>query len=126
MDGIDLRDKYADWSGDYPEKGGPCSVLEMMVGLSIRCENELMHDSLKGDRTSVWFWIMIDNLGLDQMDDYEFDEDYCNYILERFLNREYDSDGFGGPFFIHDFDGDMTNMELWYQLNFYIDSRYPV
>lgn len=126
MDGLELRDEYEDWSGEETEMDGPCSVLEMMVALAIRCEKELMYDPSKGDRTECWFWIMIDNLGLETMDDYDYDEDYCDYILERFLDRKYESDGYNGPFFVHNFNRDMREMELWYQLNFYLENNFPV
>lgn len=126
MDGLDLRAEYLDWNGDDETLNGPCSVLEMMVALARKCEQTLMYDPSKGDRTELWFWIMIDNLGLTCMDEYDYDEDYCDYILERFLNREYESDGYNGPFFVHGFDKDMREMELWYQLNFYLESNYPV
>ena len=31
---------------------GPCSILEMMVALAIRCEENIMSDPDKGDRTA--------------------------------------------------------------------------
>ena len=40
----------------------PCSVLEMMVALSLRCEESIMRDYDIGDRTHVWFWEMIKSL----------------------------------------------------------------
>ena len=126
MDGLELRADYQDESGDEADKTGPCSILEMMIALAMRCENELMYDPDKGDRTELWFWIMIENLGLENMDDYGYDEEYCDYVLERFLNREYESDGYNGPFFVHGFDKDMRELELWYQLNFYLGSNFPV
>lgn len=125
-DGLDLRADYYDVSGDYADKDGPCSILEMMIALAKRCENELMYDPEKGDRTELWFWIMIDNLGLENMDDYAYDEEYCDFVLNRFLDREYESDGYNGPFFIHGFDKDMRKLELWYQLNFYLENNFPV
>lgn len=123
-DGLLLRESYRSITGEEPEKRGPCSVLEMMIGLACRCEDDIMHDSDQGDRTSVWFWEMMDNLGLSAQDDYQFDEDSANQIVDRFLNRNYRPNGDGGPFYIPNFGQDMRKIELWYQLNCYIQDRF--
>ena len=53
-DGVDLRYRFACIYGydDTPEcLDGPCSVLEMMIALAIRCEESAMDASDYGDRT---------------------------------------------------------------------------
>lgn len=99
----------------------PCSVLEMMVALSIRCEIDIMHDPDLGDRTGEWFWGMLDTLGISHMDDDNFNEEECWTIIDRALKREYESDGFGGFFFIPNCDKDLRDVELWYQMNWYLN-----
>ena len=110
--------------GTLCEKQGPCSVLEMLIALAIGCENYIMYDPDEGDRTDIWFWGMIENLGLDALDDWAFNYEEFNAIIRRFLDRKYDKDGYGGPFFIENFERDMRKLELWYQLNYYLKSRF--
>lgn len=123
-DGERLRMIFEDETGHVCERDGPCSVLEMLISLAVGCENHIMYDPDEGDRTSVWFWDMIENLGLDRLDDWSFDLDEFDEIIHIFLDRKYDKDGYGGPFFIEGFGRDMRKIELWYQLNYYLKNRY--
>jgi len=123
-DGEQLRVIFEEETGYECEKDGPCSVFEMMLALAINCENSIMYDPDEGDRTSVWFWEMIENLGLDGLDDWHFDIDTFDLVVRRFLDRKYDRDGYGGPFFIKGFRRDMRRIELWYQLNYYLKDKY--
>lgn len=128
-DGIDLRYRYGyEHHIDYPEIANildskPCSVLEMMVALAVRCEEHIMYDAEKGDRQSKWFWKMFDNLGLKEMTNSNFDEDYILDSVERFLRRDYDADGTGGLFTTSDPTKDMRTEEIWYQLMWYLNDR---
>lgn len=97
---------------------GPCSVLEMMVALAIKCE-ELMDDPHYGDRTAQWFWEMVTNLGLGSMHDDIFDEDYVMDVIDRFLDRRYEPDGRGGLFRVRGCDRDLREVEIWHQLCWY-------
>lgn len=126
-DGVDLRRRFALDRGDEELSGyldGPCSVLEMMVALAIRCEECIMDDPHIGDRTGQWFWGMIVNLNLGSMIDSRFDEEYAIDIIERFLDREYEPDGEGGLFTIRHCLEDLRDVEIWVQLLWYIDSIY--
>lgn len=124
-DGIQLRRRYAleldDMSLTRLIKG-PCSVLEMMVALAIRCEETIMDDTLFGNRSGQWFWGMINNLGLSPMSDARFDRDYVDDAIARFLNREYEPDGRGGLFTVKHCDRDMRTVEIWCQLSWYLGS----
>lgn len=102
--------------------GGPCSVLEMMIALAIRCEETIMDDPLYGDRTGQWFWGMMNNLGLGGMYDDNFDIDKVQWIVDRFLNRDYKPNGEGGLFTIRHCDEDLRDVEIWTQLCWYLDS----
>jgi hypothetical protein len=99
-----------------------CSMLEMMIALSIRCEETIMTDDECGDRTGLWFWNMIVSLGLGTMSDSRFDEKYVNIVLDRFTNRLYNRNGEGGLFTIDGIKKDMRNVEIWYQMCWYLDS----
>lgn len=99
-----------------------CNMLEMMVALSIRCEETIMTDEEYGDRTGEWFWNMIVSLGLGTMNDLRFDEKYTNIVLDRFINRQYKRNGDGGLFTIDGIKKDMRKFEIWYQMCWYLDS----
>lgn len=94
----------------------PCSVLEMMIALAIRCEIHIMSDPEYGDRTAQWFWLMMNNLGLISMTDDTFDNQQATIIISRFLNRRYKTDGTGGLFAIPGTSHNMRSAEIWYQL----------
>jgi len=124
-DGIDLRYRFVlEKDCEHMSKYlvGPCTVLEMMVALAVRCEESIMDNPSVGDRTGQWFWGMITNLGLGSMSDDIFDEDEVDYIVERFLNREYEPDGKGGLFTIKRCKYDLREIEIWYQLCWYLDN----
>ena len=124
-DGIQLRRRYGLVCEDMTLPNyihGPCSVLEMMVALAIRCEETIMDDAQLGNRTGHWFWGMIRNLGLSHMIDPEFDRNYVDDVIARFLNREYEPDGRGGLFTVRNCDQDMRDVEIWCQLSWYLVS----
>ena len=114
-DGINLRYRFTE------ELPGSCSVLEMMIGLAIRCEEWIMDNPNYGNRTRQWFWSMISSLGLGNMHDERYDEAYVKQIVIRFLNREYQPDGRGGLFTIRNCEYDLRDVEIWYQLCWYLD-----
>lgn len=128
-DGLNLRKRFADeygYSREIVEKrlNIPCSILEVMCALAIRCEETLMDDPKYGDRTGQWFWDMVRSLGLLNMDDARFDGDFTETVLDRFLKREYTHDGRGGLFYIRGSIVDLRRIEIWYQLCRYIDAYY--
>lgn len=130
-DGKDLRYRFAitcHYDEPYEQildyLSGPCSVLEMMVALSIRCEENIMDDPNVGNRTSQWFWGMVVNLGLGSMTDTHFDKRLVTDILETFLDREYEPSGRGGLFTVRGCDVDLRDVEIWHQLCWYLDSIY--
>lgn len=121
-DGIDLRRRFYWTTGKRTEMTGvPCSVLEMMVALTIRCEETIMDNPAFGDRTGQWFWSMVNNLGLSDMTDDRFDERIVRKKIDIFLKRGYEPDGQGGLFRIKHCRRDMRYVEIWYQLCWYLD-----
>lgn len=122
-DGIELRRYFElDTGNSRVYLSGPCSILEMMVALSIRIEKDIMEDLRYGDRTSQWFWIMIHNLGLGQMTDAKFDEDEVDEILDIFLRHDYEPNGRGGLFIIDDEEEDLRDEEIWTQMCWYVNT----
>lgn len=124
-DGVSLRYRFAYERDDLASEvylEGPCSVLEMMIALVMRCEEDIMDDPHVGNRIPQWFWGMITNLGLGSMTDAMYDKDFVNEKLLIFLNREYEPDGRGGLFRIKNCDRDLRTVEIWHQLCWYLDS----
>lgn len=125
-DGEELRYRFAttqgynrDWAADVLD--GPCSVLEMMIALAIRCEETIMDNARISNRTSQWFWGMVVNLGLGAMDDNRYDEKLVDQAIETFLDREYSPDGKGGLFTVKHCHEDLRTVEIWYQLCWYLN-----
>lgn len=132
-DGINMRYQFSKASGYSQAQiaseldNKPCSVLEMMVALAVRCEDQIMSNSDFGDRSGVWFWAMVESLGLKDMTDRRFDLQYCSMVIENFLDRKYAPNGQGGLFHIEVFDEnlhfvDLRNYEIWYQAMWYLNS----
>lgn len=113
--------------GDFMEH--PVSVLEVLVALSERIENEYIGNP-SDPRPDIIFWEMICNLGLDgaRFSDgrvknpsnlREFDR-----IIDTFLDREYDFYGNGSIFPVKNVNFDVKNMELWEQMQAYLSENY--
>lgn len=130
-DGLQLRYDYADqnglyrdfWVDDLPDY---CSVLEMLVALAISWDNDIVFGHKSGQRIGLWFWEMLQNLGIAEETDFDFNDSYINMCLNTFINRDYGYDGVGGLFPLHDPPCDQRECEIWYQMNYYIMERYPI
>ena len=126
-DGVDFRYRFGyekGYSWNIIKRhfsDDPCNVLEMMVALAFKAEEQIMDDDTYGDRTGQWFWNMIVNLGLGNMNDVDFDEGYVRRVVYRFLDREYESNGKGGLFTIENCPNDLRDMEIWAQFMWYLD-----
>lgn len=126
IDGLNLRHEFAREIGmDTLQIDEiictPCSVLEMMVALAERCELEIMYDMDYGDRSGEWFMTMIDNLGLGTQTDEYFDLGLCEAIIQRLLSRTYERNGVGSMFPLPGRTEDMRRIEIWYQMNWYLN-----
>ena len=125
-DGRNLRYRFAYENSEFADAEsylvGPCSVLEMMVALAMRCEETIMDDTQYGNRMTEWFWRMIATLGLNGMTDARFDQKLAEDIIVRFLNRDYEPDGQGGLFRVKNCDRDLRTVEIWWQMCWYLDS----
>lgn len=98
-------------------------MLEMMIALAISCDN-VIFDPEYGERTANWFWMMIKNMGLEEMDKYNFDRDYCDEVVDRMLKRRYLRDGRGGLFVTKNPKIDMRKAEIWYQANTWLEENF--
>ena len=128
-DGVNLRHRFALRQKEYDYQtvddiltGFPCTVLEMIIALAIRCEETIMDDTRYGNRTAQWFWKMIVNLGLGHMTDALYDPSEVKIVIYRFLDREYKRDGRGGLFVIKNCEDDLRDVSIWTQMMWYLDT----
>jgi len=119
-DGLDLRPEFCYAKRipvSYSPDLGPCSFLEVLIGLSRRLS------FIAGGSAQSWAWQLAANLKLDQMSDpltpgrARRVED----ILDRCIWRRYRHNGRGGFFPLMSTREDQTKVELWYQMSAYID-----
>jgi hypothetical protein len=126
-DGIGLRYRFGDEKDINDEviekyiSNRECSVLEMLVALSIRCEKHIMDEPGQEDNTGKWFWGMIENLGLNAMDDNNSDYAKINRVLDIWMNRKYFPNGKGGLFTVSNRKPDLRKVEIWYQMCWHLD-----
>lgn len=99
----------------------PCSILELMVALALRCEETIMTDSEYGDRTELWFWRMVESLCLYDMDDIHYNKAHVNMVLMDLNDRKYNRNGERGLFTIPNVRKDLRNVDIWYQMCWYLD-----
>ena len=129
-DGLELRYEYLNLGGKLPKWMGeddPCSVLEMLVALSIRCDRDLIGspDTYKGGKL---FWIMVENLGLDAYDDSNFDEKSVAEVVDIWMKRQFKEDGTGSIFCVKNrvktLVRNQKNIEIWFQMCDFINENY--
>ena len=127
-DGIELRYHFGDEEGIHQAQIAteldvkPCSMLEMMVALSIRLENIMSNDKY-GDRVPTWFWTMIKNMVLYQFTDAVYNIDRVEMIIDKFINRDYQPNGKGGLFITDRKNIDMRGTEIWYQAMIFLEDE---
>lgn len=119
--GTNLRGKFAyEASMDVDDvRVGPCTVLEMLIGVAEHMEDQL------GCDVSTWFWQLIQNLCLDQFDDYNYDPRGVEFIVNSWLNHNYRPNGEGSIFPLQNYTGDCRNLDIWSQMNAWISENYP-
>lgn len=123
-DGTMLRgDFFSDIgvSGDFLDR--ECSVLEMLVGLSIRIDEEYIGNPAE-PHPEIIFWKMICNLGLNRYIDKIFEYDAVFEILKTWILREFSFDGRGSIFPLKYPETDQRNCEIWSQMQAYLDENY--
>jgi len=118
-DGKDLRYEFVDQSGlsdvDPSWVQLPCSMFELMVGLSRR-----FAFVVDGEPRDL-FWLLVENADLlDYNDSNKYYESEVDTIMDRIIWRTYQSDGQGGFFPLKSPRADQRKIELWYQLNAYV------
>lgn len=119
-DGLAVRKEIQELIGMNTNLG-PCSVLEVLVGLSRRLS------FVADGPESGWAWQLICNLELNKFKDPigVRRKAMVDEILEALVWRTYSSDGQGGFFPLAWPDEDQRYIELWYQMEFYVSEIHP-
>lgn len=120
VDGLDIRAEWLDQI-ELSVDMGPCSFLEVLVGLSRRMA------FMAGESAEGWAWQLLVNLGLDRMSDplSRYKTRKAEDILETVIWRTYEPDGTGGFFpLVHPL-ADQRKIELWYQMGAYVEEIHP-
>lgn len=127
-DGIDMRYRFGlDNMYEQPVVASEldykkCSVLEMMVALAVRVEESFLYDGYF-DHTEEFFFKMLRNLGLIYQFDENYDDIYVTNSINKFLDRDYCSNGLGSLFVIDGY-GDIRIVDIWTAMNWYVDENY--
>lgn len=130
-DGIDLRQDFADEHGMGIEERrrriyGPCTVLEMLVALALRCDFAVLDGEMGDveDEAREVFWIMMENLGFTRLKNAHFSRSEVVEALDVLMRREYGARGQnGGLFEVQNPRQDMRNVEIWYQMCWYFSEK---
>ena len=132
VDGEQLRTIFIDEVGPQGSTSlptGPCTVLEMLIGVSYRLEFELLGGRFERP-ASDWFWVLIDNLELEWCDTVLYSRlDSVREVDERvknLLERNYGTDGHGGLFPLKRATKDQRRIEIWYQMSSWLLENYPI
>lgn len=121
-DGKDLRDEFVNETGlDIRDLYGPCTFLEFLVALADRTSYWSDHN----EGVCEWFWRLCDNAGLQgYTDDVYTSEPQAGYevdeILKTIIYRMYKPNGDGGLFPLRNPKEDQRRVEIWYQMNAYL------
>ena len=122
--GIDMRENWAErhvsraFRDEFLDGFGPgISALEFFVVMSKQISDTLYFDEKLGE----FFWQMMKNLGLDCMNDEEFDQEIVNKILINLWLRKFNRDGSGGGLFcVPNCKFDMKKLDFMSSTNLWI------
>lgn len=64
------------------------TVLEVLVALSMRLEKKVVPNNKKGDRTSQWFWALVNDIGLGKQDDERCDSNIIDKIVKEWMSEK--------------------------------------
>lgn len=127
-----LRDNYRGhgYCAGHRDANIEPSVFEVMVSLAVRCENDVMSEMAKGDRTPDWFHEMIYNLGLSHYTDGHFgsaERVATETAIDNWLGRNITRYGKGSAFPLDDRSRrrDCRKAGLWMCMMWYMSENHP-
>lgn len=121
MDGLQLRNLYEEAEGyivDFDDDV-PCTLLEMLIALAERMAY-IIYDSENEEEynTASCFWLFIRNLNLTPESGTNISK------LNDLLERRYAENGDGGLFPLRRPITNQREIEIWYQMMYYIEEEY--
>ena len=120
-EGIELREDFLRefrCESDPLWESQPCSIFEMFLALANRANFQIE----LGVKT--WFWEFMTNLKLEEYRQISGRDEYLIAdIVDTFIWRQYEPDGFGGVFPMSRTENDQRKIELWYQFCEYVNDR---
>ena len=122
-DGKELRQVFLNETGTQNERAWfemPCSIFEVLVAFANRVSFET------GTPVRDWFWTFMTNLQLIDFRTISDPDDEATVlrILEIFVWRMYDPNGYGGLFPLREPKNvDQRSVELWYQWCEYLEDQ---
>lgn len=119
VDGVSMRQEFTAQTGIVMILPDTCSVLEMLIALARRI-NDITYEVERGPFTYYWFWTMIRNLGIAEMDDIHYDEGMVTIVLHDWMNRLYSPNGRGSLFYIPGCESDVRSVDIWCASNWYL------
>lgn len=128
-DGMSLRNRYTQANrmsnalNLLLREAHPCSVLEVMLALALRIEEEYLGAYSDEHPVGQWFNYMLHSLGIAHMIDPFFETEIASEVIDKFLNHNYRPDGFGSLFWIINTKEDMRQLDLWHQAMLWINEQ---
>lgn len=123
-DGIELREDFARETNTERDpflESQPCSLLEFFIAFAGRASFQT------NSPVRAWFWSFMENLHLDQFRQVtDPDRVIIDEILTTFMDRTYDSHGYGGMFPMTRVDRDQSEIEIWWQFCDYVQENHLV
>lgn len=104
----------------------PVTFLELIISMALRMEF-IISSSEDIDETGKWVWVLLNNLNLEWFDDITWTDDSeieVHYICEVVMDRTYDINGYGGLFPLKASTDDQRKIELWYQMNHFLNENF--
>lgn len=126
-DGMDLRKEFLaekklnPHSLDYYDK---CSVLELLVALAIRINDEYIGDPVNPEPPFVLFWEMLKNLNIDWCNDSKYNTPNVINILQKWTSRRFQYNGEESIFPLRNPKTDQRECSIWNQMQAYISENY--
>lgn len=122
-DAISLREEFLNIAGINGGFDREVNVLEVLVALAIRIEDEYIGDPGNPDPSYI-FWEMCCNLELDFYTDVRFSYNSIHSIVEPWVLRDFEYDGEGSIFPIKHPIQDQRRIEIWSQMQEYLSENY--
>jgi len=121
---LELRREFTDGAYvDLYTEEPRVSMLELVLSLAIKCSD--MTFEYCGD-VKGWFRGLLCNCGLDKCAGTGFNEEIVKDILNKIIHRRYDRNGVGGLFPLKNAETDQRKVEIWYQMNAYLNENYEI